>query len=66
MTDRTSLALFVAAATIGTVCGSLVAYGAGRAGEEALDRYGRYLRISARDPDRGRRWFRRYGSGAVC
>ncbi|WP_254546205.1 DedA family protein [Halomarina pelagica] len=66
VTDPASLALFVAVATLGTTCGSAVAYGAGRAGEEALDRYGRYLRLSEGELRRGQRWFRRYGSGSVC
>lgn len=59
------LGLFVLAATAGTTVGALVPYYVGHEGHEALDRYGRYLRVSERETDRARRWFRRWGEHSV-
>lgn len=60
-----SFALFVAAATVGATLGGLVPYLLGREGHEAVDRYGRYVRVSDDEVDRGVRWFRRWGETAV-
>jgi membrane protein DedA with SNARE-associated domain len=55
---------------VGTILGALPWYYLGRQlGEERikklLDRYGKWLRISAKDVDRAKSWFDRYGQVAV-
>jgi len=53
-------------ATVGAVAGSLAGYLIGAwGGRPLLDRYGRYVHISADDLDRADAWFERYGSWAV-
>ncbi|WP_458189287.1 DedA family protein [Haladaptatus sp. NG-WS-4] len=58
-------ALFVFSMTLGTTVGALVPYVVGREGNDALDRYGRYLHVSEDDTDRARRWFKRWGEHSV-
>jgi membrane protein DedA with SNARE-associated domain len=60
----------IAVGTIGTVLGALPWYYLGRQLDEEklkklLDRYGKWLRISARDVDRAKGWFDRSGQFAV-
>ncbi|WP_458205709.1 DedA family protein [Haladaptatus sp. NG-SE-30] len=57
--------LFVLATTLGTTVGALVPYFVGHEGHNALDRYGRYLRVSEDDADRASRWFNRWGEHSV-
>ncbi len=62
----TSFVAFVVVATAGTTCGSLFPYTLfGRYGRDLADRYGRYVRLSSTDIDRGERWFRRWGQTSV-
>lgn len=61
-----TMALFVASVTLGATVGSLVNYHVFDVyGERAVDEYGRYLRISEPEMERGRRWFRRWGATSV-
>ncbi len=57
----------VAAATAGNVLGSLITYGIGRLGNEALHRHlaNRWLRISDAQIRRAEQWFGRYGQPAL-
>ncbi|MGF1512459.1 MAG: DedA family protein [Elainellaceae cyanobacterium] len=60
----------IIAGTVGSVAGALPWYWLGRSlGTERLkqlvDRYGKILGLSAKDVDRSRQWFSRYGSIAV-
>src|SRR2546422_5499510 len=56
----------VAAGVIGNTAGSLLAYGIGtRGGRPLLERYGRYVLISAHDIQTADRWFARYGDATV-
>lgn len=50
-------------ATTGNVLGSLITYGMGRLGNEALHR--RWLRMSEQDVERGEHWFARFGQPAL-
>jgi len=50
-------------ATAGNVLGSLITYGMGRLGNEAMHR--RWLRISPEQSARAERWFGRYGKPAL-
>ena len=49
----------VAIATAGNVLGSLITYGMGRAGNEAVHR--KWLRISEKQAVRAEKWFSQYG-----
>jgi membrane protein YqaA with SNARE-associated domain len=53
----------VLTATVGNVLGSLITYGMGRLGNEALHR--RWLRMSEKDVARAERWFDRFGQPAL-
>lgn len=56
----------VAAATLGNVVGSWIAYVVGRRGGRPLiQRYGRYVWLSERHLDRAEGWFARYGEITV-
>ena len=56
----------IVAATFGAALGSLAGYLIGAwGGRPLLDRYGRYVHISAPDLDRADAWFARYGGRAV-
>ena len=58
--------LVVLAATLGSLAGALLLYGGGRyAGRPAVLRWGRVLRVTARDLDRAERWFERWGDWVV-
>ena len=64
------LPIVVVMATLGSVLGALILYGAGRwFGERRLrrlvDRYGHLLFLNVRDLDRAEDWFERYGDKAV-
>ena len=57
----------ISAGVLGTLVGSWVAYGVGRAGRlELLERHGRWLHIGPESIGRAERWFDRYGQPAVC
>jgi len=57
--------LVVVAGTIGATLGSLIAYGIGAyGGRPILERWGRFLGISAADLDRADAFFLRYGDAA--
>src|SRR5690349_24638888 len=69
-TGDLNLGLVIAAASVGSLAGALVWYEVGRrVGEQRLrgwvDRYGRWLTLSAEDVDRAQEWFRRRGAVAV-
>ncbi|TME92325.1 MAG: DedA family protein [Chloroflexi bacterium] len=56
----------VVAGVVGNTAGSLASYAVGAfGGRPLLDRWGRYLLISAHDLDLADRWFARYGSATV-
>jgi membrane protein DedA with SNARE-associated domain len=66
VTGPASFIAFVLAGTAGATVGSLFAYYViGATSHEVLDRYGRYVRVSERDVDRARYWFRRWGESSV-
>lgn len=46
-------------ATVGNVLGSLITYGMGRLGNEAVHK--KWLRISERQVERAEKWFEKYG-----
>ncbi|MDA8218304.1 MAG: DedA family protein [Dehalococcoidales bacterium] len=53
-------------ATVGNTLGSVIAYSVGAfGGRPLLERYGRYVLISAHDMEIADRWFARYGEWAV-
>lgn len=53
-------------ATVGNTAGSTVAYWVGRlGGRPIIERYGRYILISAHDLEVADRWFGKYGEAAV-
>ncbi|MHB8631513.1 MAG: DedA family protein [Candidatus Limnocylindria bacterium] len=57
----------VAAAVVGNTAGSLVAYAIGAyGGRPLLERYGKYVLISAHDLDVADRHFARWGDATVC
>lgn len=61
-----SFALFVLDTTAGATVGSLLAYVVfGRYGREALERYGRYVHVTAAHVDRSEAAFTRYGESSV-
>ena len=56
----------VIAGVAGNTLGSLLSYGIGRiGGRPLLERYGRYVLISAHDLETADRWFARYGEATV-
>ncbi len=56
----------VAAATLGSLVGALILYAVGRfGGRPAVLRFGRILRVGARDLDRSEVWFDRWGDRVV-
>lgn len=56
----------ILAGVLGTLVGSWVAYGVGRAGRlELLERHGRWLHMGPAQIGRAERWFARYGEPAV-
>lgn len=60
-----SFLLFVAVAAAGTVVGSVIPYYLGHEGQEMLERYGRYVRVSEDEVERAGKWFHRWGETAV-
>jgi membrane protein DedA with SNARE-associated domain len=61
-TGTLSLWLVALAGAVGSVAGSLVAYGVGLwGGRPFVERYGKYLLISHHDLDLADRWFTRHG-----
>lgn len=65
-TGRFGLWPVVLAGSLGNIFGSILAYWIGaRGGRPLLERYGKYLGISAHDIDRSDHWFARYGELAV-
>ncbi|ATX80595.1 membrane protein YqaA, SNARE-associated domain [Mariprofundus aestuarium] len=50
-------------ATIGNVLGSLITYGMGRLGNEALHK--KWLRISEAQTERAEKWFEKYGKPSL-
>jgi membrane protein DedA with SNARE-associated domain len=64
---KLDLWLASAAGAIGCVVGSILAYWVGHCGgRPVVERYRRYLLISARDLTRADGWFARYGDATVC
>ncbi len=60
-----TIPLLVAAATVGSLLGALIAYAIGfYGGRPALTRWGRYLRFTDDDLDRTERFFARWGAWA--
>ena len=56
----------ILAGTAGSICGITLSYVLGRVlGLAVLHRYGRYVGLSRHSPDRGHRWFVRYGKWSV-
>jgi membrane protein DedA with SNARE-associated domain len=65
-TGRFDFWLVVLAGTLGNVLGSLLAYWIGaRGGRPLLERYGKYVGISARHLDAADGWFQKHGEVAV-
>jgi membrane protein DedA with SNARE-associated domain len=61
------LGAVIVVGTVATVCGSSVAYVAGRYGGRAfVDRYGKYVLLGHEDLDRAERLFGRWGDGLVA
>lgn len=61
-----NLPLAIGFATVGSLVGALVGYYIGAwGGRPLLDRYGRYVGVTAFDLDRAHAWFERYGRWAV-
>lgn len=61
-----SFAAFVLVATAGATIGSLLAYTLfGTNSARLLERYGRFVHVSAADLDRWQRWFERWGETSV-
>lgn len=50
-------------ATVGNVLGSLITYGMGRLGNEALHK--KWLRISTAQTEKAERWFAKYGQASL-
>jgi membrane protein DedA with SNARE-associated domain len=64
--QRWNLLLVTLAGTIGATVGALIAYGIGAwGGRPIIERWGRYLGISAADLDRAERFFERHGGPAA-
>jgi membrane protein DedA with SNARE-associated domain len=60
------LLLFIAGGVLGNLVGAYIAYALGRyAGQAAVHRWGRYVRLSEHDIERAHGWFSRYGSASV-
>jgi membrane protein DedA with SNARE-associated domain len=58
--------LVILIATLGELCGSLLAFGIGRyGGREIVDRYGKYLLVTTADVDRAEQFFARHGAPVV-
>lgn len=55
--------VLVAIATVGNVLGSLITYGMGRLGNEAVHK--KWLRMSETQVERGESWFGRYGRASL-
>lgn len=61
-----NLVLVIVLGTLGNVAGSYLAWAVGRyAGQAALFRWGRYLRLREADLDRAQRWFVEHGAMSV-
>lgn len=63
LNDGGDAVVLVLVATVGNVTGSLITYGMGRLGHEALHK--RWLRMSEQQMMRAERWFARYGKVAL-
>jgi membrane protein DedA with SNARE-associated domain len=64
------VSLVIVMGSVGSLAGALVWYAIGRrVGEQRLrnwvNRYGRWLTLSAEDVDRAQQWFQRHGGAAV-
>ncbi len=65
-TGKFSLWLVVLAGTIGNLIGSIAAYFAGYyGGRPLIEKYGKYILVSAHDLDRAEIWFKKYGNISV-
>ena len=61
-----TMVVIIAAGVLGTLVGSWLAYGVGRAGRlELLERHGKWLHMGPAQTERAERWFHRYGEPAV-
>jgi membrane protein DedA with SNARE-associated domain len=62
----TQLTLFILAGVLGNLVGAYIAYAVGRyAGQAAVHRWGRYVRLSEHDIQRAHGWFSHYGPASV-
>lgn len=58
--------MIVAMGTLGNLAGSLLAYWIGfRGGRPLIEKYGKYILISAHDLDIADKWFKKYGDWTV-
>ncbi len=61
-----SIAIVIAVGIIGSLVGSLIAYGVGRTlGRGVIDKYGKYLLLSHADLDKSEAWFEKRGGVTV-
>jgi len=66
LTGKFSLWAVVLAGTIGNLLGSIAAYFVGYCGGRPLiEKYGKYILLSAHDLDIAEGWFKKYGSASV-
>jgi len=63
LNEGSDVVTLVLIATVGNVLGSLITYGMGRLGNEALHK--KWLRISEAQTERAEKWFERYGKPAL-
>ena len=65
-TGKLNLLDAILAGVVGNVVGSMLLWVIGRTGGRALaERYGRYVRLRAKDLDRAEKWFNKHGEAAV-
>jgi membrane protein DedA with SNARE-associated domain len=57
--------LVMVASSLGSICGSLLSYGMGRAGEPVVQRYGRYLLLNQHHLDWTKSFFNRHGGKTI-
>src|SRR5437764_10681616 len=64
--DKFVLPVAIAVGAAGEIFGGILAYALGhRGGRPILERYGRFVLISAEELERGEQWFARYGDWIV-
>jgi membrane protein DedA with SNARE-associated domain len=57
--------LVMVASSLGSICGSMLSYGMGRAGEPVVHRYGRYLFLNHHHLDWTKNFFNRHGGKTI-